>query len=47
MHIISFATKETNWVSLRMGIILHVGDHDTGGLGNPVVSESQLKQENE
>ena len=30
MHIISFATKETNWRSPRMGIILHAGDHDTG-----------------
>jgi 2-keto-4-pentenoate hydratase/2-oxohepta-3-ene-1,7-dioic acid hydratase in catechol pathway len=30
MHIISFATKETNWRTPRMGIILHAGDHDTG-----------------
>jgi 2-keto-4-pentenoate hydratase/2-oxohepta-3-ene-1,7-dioic acid hydratase in catechol pathway len=30
MHIISFATEESNWRSPRMGIILHVGDHDTG-----------------
>jgi 2-keto-4-pentenoate hydratase/2-oxohepta-3-ene-1,7-dioic acid hydratase in catechol pathway len=30
MHIISFATEETNWRSPRMGIILHVEGHDTG-----------------
>ena len=30
MHIISFATEDTNWRSPRMGIILHVGGHDTG-----------------
>jgi len=30
MHIISFATEDSNWRSPRMGIILHVGDHDTG-----------------
>jgi len=30
MHIISFATEESNWRSPRMGIILHVGDRDTG-----------------
>ena len=30
MHIISFATEDTNWRTPRMGIILHVGDHDTG-----------------
>jgi 2-keto-4-pentenoate hydratase/2-oxohepta-3-ene-1,7-dioic acid hydratase in catechol pathway len=30
MHIISFATKETNWRTPRMGIILHVRGEDTG-----------------
>ena len=30
MHIISFATEESNWRSPRMGIILHAGDRDTG-----------------
>jgi len=30
MHIISFATKETEWRVPRLGMILHVGDHDTG-----------------
>ena len=30
MHIISFATKDSNWRTPRMGIILHVGDRDTG-----------------
>ena len=30
MHIISFATEETNWRSPRMGIILHARGHDTG-----------------
>ena len=30
MHIISFATEDSNWRSPRMGIILHVGDRDTG-----------------
>jgi 2-keto-4-pentenoate hydratase/2-oxohepta-3-ene-1,7-dioic acid hydratase in catechol pathway len=30
MHIISFATKESNWRSPRMGIILHAGNRDTG-----------------
>jgi 2-keto-4-pentenoate hydratase/2-oxohepta-3-ene-1,7-dioic acid hydratase in catechol pathway len=30
MHIISFATEDSNWREPRMGIILHVGDRDTG-----------------
>jgi 2-keto-4-pentenoate hydratase/2-oxohepta-3-ene-1,7-dioic acid hydratase in catechol pathway len=30
MNIISFATEDSNWRSPRMGIILHVGDRDTG-----------------
>ena len=30
MHIISFATRETDWRIPRMGMILHVGDRDTG-----------------
>ena len=30
MHIISFATKETNWRVPRLGIILHAGDRDLG-----------------
>ena len=30
MHIISFATEDSNWRSPRMGIILHVDDRDTG-----------------
>ncbi len=30
MHIISFATEDSNWRSPRMGIILHAGDRDTG-----------------
>jgi 2-keto-4-pentenoate hydratase/2-oxohepta-3-ene-1,7-dioic acid hydratase in catechol pathway len=30
MHIISFATKESEWRKLRPGIILHQGDVDTG-----------------
>lgn len=30
MHIISFATEDTNWRSPRMGIILHARGHDTG-----------------
>lgn len=30
MHIISFATEESNWRTPRMGIILHSGDRDTG-----------------
>src|ERR1700752_1982239 len=30
MHIISFATEDSNWRSPRMGIILQVGDRDTG-----------------
>src|SRR6185369_6448386 len=30
MHIISFATKDSNWRSPRMGIILNAGDRDTG-----------------
>src|ERR1044072_7600180 len=30
MHIISFSTKETGWRVPRMGMILHVQDHDTG-----------------
>ena len=30
MNIISFATEDTNWRSPRMGMILHVGDRDTG-----------------
>jgi 2-keto-4-pentenoate hydratase/2-oxohepta-3-ene-1,7-dioic acid hydratase in catechol pathway len=30
MHIISFATADSNWRTPRMGIILHSGDRDTG-----------------
>src|SRR6185436_16509378 len=30
MHIISFSTRETGWRVPRMGMILHVQDHDTG-----------------
>jgi 2-keto-4-pentenoate hydratase/2-oxohepta-3-ene-1,7-dioic acid hydratase in catechol pathway len=30
MHIISFATEDSNWRAPRMGIILHAGDLDTG-----------------
>lgn len=30
MHIISFATEDSNWRSPRMGIILRVDDRDTG-----------------
>jgi 2-keto-4-pentenoate hydratase/2-oxohepta-3-ene-1,7-dioic acid hydratase in catechol pathway len=30
MHIISFATAESEWRKPRLGIILHKGDHDTG-----------------
>ncbi|HKR23212.1 MAG TPA: fumarylacetoacetate hydrolase family protein [Pyrinomonadaceae bacterium] len=30
MHIISFATKDSNWRTPRIGIILHAGDRDTG-----------------
>jgi 2-keto-4-pentenoate hydratase/2-oxohepta-3-ene-1,7-dioic acid hydratase in catechol pathway len=30
MHIISFATEDSDWRAPRMGIILHVGDRDTG-----------------
>ena len=30
MHIISFATQETKWSVPRLGMILHVGDRDTG-----------------
>ncbi len=30
MHIISFATEETNWRVPRVGFLLHVGDRDTG-----------------
>lgn len=30
MHIISFATQDTNWRSPRLGIILHVRGDDTG-----------------
>src|SRR5689334_20122015 len=30
MHIISFATMETKWSVPRLGMILHVGDRDTG-----------------
>ena len=30
MHIISFATKESNWRTPRFGIILHAGDRDLG-----------------
>ena len=30
MHIISFATEETDWSVPRLGIILEVGGHDTG-----------------
>jgi 2-keto-4-pentenoate hydratase/2-oxohepta-3-ene-1,7-dioic acid hydratase in catechol pathway len=30
MHIISFATKETEWSIPRLGFILHRGEHDTG-----------------
>lgn len=30
MHIISFATADSNWRAPRMGIILHAGDRDTG-----------------
>jgi 2,4-diketo-3-deoxy-L-fuconate hydrolase len=30
MHIISFATEETNWRQPRPGILLHDGDRDTG-----------------
>src|SRR5262249_52026035 len=30
MHIISFATQETNWRVPRMGFILHVDGHDSG-----------------
>ena len=30
MHIISFATEDSNWRTPRVGFILHVGDRDTG-----------------
>jgi 2-keto-4-pentenoate hydratase/2-oxohepta-3-ene-1,7-dioic acid hydratase in catechol pathway len=30
MHIISFATEESNWRTPRVGFLLHVGDRDTG-----------------
>ena len=30
MHIISFSTEESNWRRPRMGMILHVDNHDTG-----------------
>ena len=30
MHIISFATNETDWSVPRLGMILHVGERDTG-----------------
>ena len=30
MHLISFATAESNWRTPRPGIILHAGDRDTG-----------------
>jgi len=30
MHIISFATQETQWSVPRLGMILHVGEQDTG-----------------
>src|ERR1043165_1862615 len=30
MHIISFATKESNWSTPRVGFLLHAGDRDTG-----------------
>src|SRR6185369_576229 len=30
MHIISFATQETKWRVPRLGMILHVGERDTG-----------------
>jgi 2-keto-4-pentenoate hydratase/2-oxohepta-3-ene-1,7-dioic acid hydratase in catechol pathway len=30
MQIIAFATRETDWKSPRMGILLHDGDHDNG-----------------
>ena len=30
MRIISFATEDSDWQSPRMGILLHVGGHDTG-----------------
>lgn len=30
MHIISFSTEESDWKVPRMGIILHVGERDTG-----------------
>jgi 2-keto-4-pentenoate hydratase/2-oxohepta-3-ene-1,7-dioic acid hydratase in catechol pathway len=30
MHIISFATEDSDWRSPRMGLILHAGDRDTG-----------------
>jgi 2,4-diketo-3-deoxy-L-fuconate hydrolase len=30
MHLISFATEESNWRSPRFGIILHAGDRDLG-----------------
>ena len=30
MHIISFATEESDWRTPRLGIILHQGDRDTG-----------------
>lgn len=30
MHIISFATEDSNWRSPRMGFILEAGGHDTG-----------------
>ena len=30
MRIISFATKESNWQTPRLGILLHHGDQDTG-----------------
>ena len=30
MHIISFATEESDWSKPRLGILLHKGDRDTG-----------------
>jgi 2-keto-4-pentenoate hydratase/2-oxohepta-3-ene-1,7-dioic acid hydratase in catechol pathway len=30
MHIISFATEDSNWRTPRVGFILHAGDRDTG-----------------